>query len=63
MFTRLRCLLRLHKWNLKADDAGGSYMQCSNCSKSKRVTGTGRLPDQAGGYGDVPAGGGGGDGT
>jgi hypothetical protein len=56
-------LLRLHKWNLKADDAGGSYMQCSNCSKSKRVTGTGRLPDQAGGYGDVPAGGGGGDGT
>ena len=60
MFTRLRCLLRLHKWNLKADDAGGSYMQCSNCSKFKRVGGTRRLPDHGGGYGD--AGGGGGDG-
>jgi hypothetical protein len=37
MFTRLRCLLRLHKWQLAGDDMGGTHRQCANCTKSKRL--------------------------
>jgi hypothetical protein len=37
MFTRLRCLLRLHKWQLTADDMGGNRLNCGHCTKSKRL--------------------------
>ena len=35
MLTRVRCLLRLHRWQHLTDD-GGRYRLCRDCSKWKR---------------------------
>jgi len=55
MFTRLRCLLRLHRWQFAADDGGGSHLRCGNCSKSKRgsIHRSTSAAEDVGGYGNV----------
>jgi hypothetical protein len=55
MFTRLRCLLRFHKWRLTADDLGDSYMECGNCAKSKRhgIRRSAARAEDVGGYGNL----------
>jgi hypothetical protein len=55
MFTRLRCLLRLHRWQLAGDDVGGSSLQCGNCSKSKRgsIRRSTSSAEDVGGYGNI----------
>ena len=43
MFSRLRCLLRLHRWQPEAIDDGGRYQRCGDCSRSKRLKGVGTV--------------------
>jgi hypothetical protein len=50
MFTRLQCLLRLHKWQIAPDGMGGTHKHCANCSKTKRLE-TFEPPDHIGKYG------------
>lgn len=59
MFSRLRCLLRLHRWQLATDSAGSSSQQCRDCSKSKRFTRVSKSSEDSGGYGNLPSSGGG----
>jgi hypothetical protein len=37
MLTRIRCLLRLHRWAPEERDDGGRYKRCGDCAKSKRL--------------------------
>lgn len=36
MLTRIRCVLRLHRWLPWDSDDGGRFRRCGDCSRSKR---------------------------
>jgi hypothetical protein len=37
MLTRLRCLIRLHRWQPITTDEYGRFKQCGDCPKWKRI--------------------------
>ena len=55
MLHRLRCLVRLHKWQLAADELSDSQLRCNNCAKSKRAgkPRSASAIEDAGGYGNI----------
>jgi hypothetical protein len=45
-YTRMRCLLRLHRWEAETGRAGIPYESCEDCGKSRpRDLDWGQRPD------------------